>query len=302
MNKGLPDAIADTSTQHRSLHLSFLLLCVYAAVIVGATKDRQFLLDSEITLPLLGIGLPIQEVYIVLPLMLLILHGNLLLQTLFLSQRIARLPAQEQSECALNVSTFPVIQAMFPATEKNRISVLRWSVVLILLVIIPVSLFLLMQVRALVLQSGALTLWHQLLLSIDIILLWSLWPFRSVTHTDRTKTRILALASTIIILYFTWFDATAVDSKVTHLPQTANLTDLIFRRHLDLITSGSSMQAMTFMLPPQTRHVSMSISNTRFKRCAQLIAAWLATGVASDAATVALLPRPRRAGVTNARY
>jgi hypothetical protein len=45
---------------------------------------------------------------------------------------------------------------------------------------------------------------------------------------------------------------------------------------------------MTFMLPPQTRHVSMSISNTRFKRYAQFIAAWLATGVASDAATVAL--------------
>ncbi len=55
-----------------------------------------------------------------------------------------------------------------------------------------------------------------------------------------------------------------------------------------LITSGSSMQAMTFMLPPQTLQVSMSIANTRFKRCAQFIAAWLATGAASGAATVAL--------------
>jgi hypothetical protein len=54
------------------------------------------------------------------------------------------------------------------------------------------------------------------------------------------------------------------------------------------------MQAMTFMLQPQTLQMSMSIANTRFKRCAQLIAARLATGVASDAATVALLPR--RAG------
>ena len=54
------------------------------------------------------------------------------------------------------------------------------------------------------------------------------------------------------------------------------------------------MQAMTFMLPPQTRQVSMSISNTRFKRCARLIATWLATSVASDAATVALLPRRHR--------
>ena len=39
------------------------------------------------------------------------------------------------------------------------------------------------------------------------------------------------------------------------------------------------MQAMTFMLPPQTRQISMSMLNTRFKRCAQLIAAWLAIGV-----------------------
>jgi hypothetical protein len=31
--------------------------------------------------------------------------------------------------------------------------------------------------------------------------------------------------------------------------------------------------AMTFMLPQQTRQVSMLISNTRFKRCTQLIAA-----------------------------
>jgi hypothetical protein len=43
------------------------------------------------------------------------------------------------------------------------------------------------------------------------------------------------------------------------------------------------MQAMTFMLPPQTRQVSMSIANTRFKRCAQLIAAWLANWVFSTA-------------------
>ena len=69
-----------------------------------------------------------------------------------------------------------------------------------------------------------------------------------------------------------------------------------------LITSGSSMQAMTFILPPQTLQVSMSISNTRFKRCAQLIAAWRATGVASSGlGALALFPRPRRAGVTSAR-
>jgi len=36
--------------------------------------------------------------------------------------------------------------------------------------------------------------------------------------------------------------------------------------------TGSSMQAMTLAVPPQTRHVSTSILKTRFSRCAQVIA------------------------------
>ena len=35
------------------------------------------------------------------------------------------------------------------------------------------------------------------------------------------------------------------------------------------MTSGSSMQAMILRWPPQVLHVSMSILNTRFRRCAQ---------------------------------
>ncbi len=34
------------------------------------------------------------------------------------------------------------------------------------------------------------------------------------------------------------------------------------------MTSELSIRAITFMLPPQTLQVSMSILNTRFKRCA----------------------------------
>jgi hypothetical protein len=38
------------------------------------------------------------------------------------------------------------------------------------------------------------------------------------------------------------------------------------------MSSGSSMLAMILRLPPQHRHVSISMPNTRFSRCAQLIA------------------------------
>ena len=48
-----------------------------------------------------------------------------------------------------------------------------------------------------------------------------------------------------------------------------------------LITAGSSMHAITFICPPQVSQVSMSILNTRFKRCAHVIDAWRLTGDSS---------------------
>ncbi len=38
------------------------------------------------------------------------------------------------------------------------------------------------------------------------------------------------------------------------------------------MTVGSSIEAITFTLPPQCSHTSMSILKTRFRRCIQVIA------------------------------
>ena len=69
------------------------------------------------------------------------------------------------------------------------------------------------------------------------------------------------------------------------------------------ITTGSSMQAMILTAPPQARQVSMSMLNTRFRRCAQVIDARRSLGVFScpSAHALGLLPLPRFAGVTRAR-
>ena len=63
------------------------------------------------------------------------------------------------------------------------------------------------------------------------------------------------------------------------------------------------MQAMILTGPPQLLQVSMSMLNTRFRRCVQVIAARRSTSVGpSFASTVrGLLPLPRLAGVTRAR-
>ncbi len=56
----------------------------------------------------------------------------------------------------------------------------------------------------------------------------------------------------------------------------------------------SSMQAMTLTVPPHSRQVSMSILNTRFSRCAQVMADRRPAGVWSCASYSALCLLPLR--------
>lgn len=48
-------------------------------------------------------------------------------------------------------------------------------------------------------------------------------------------------------------------------------------------------------------HMLLSMLNTRFNRCAQIIDARRSVAVGGSSASMALLPLPRFAGVTNAR-
>jgi len=64
------------------------------------------------------------------------------------------------------------------------------------------------------------------------------------------------------------------------------------------------MQAMILTWPPQVLQVSMSMLNTRFSRCAQVIAARRSAGVGPSfvSTVLSLLPLPRLAGVSRARW
>ena len=65
----------------------------------------------------------------------------------------------------------------------------------------------------------------------------------------------------------------------------------------------SLIEAIILTIPPQASQISMSMLNTRFKRCAQVMAARRSAGVVSSGTSdaPALLPLPRLAGVTCAR-
>ena len=64
------------------------------------------------------------------------------------------------------------------------------------------------------------------------------------------------------------------------------------------------MQAMILTAPPHSQQVSMSILNTRLRRCAQVMEARRSTGVGSSGSPVEgrRPPLPRKAFVTRPQY
>ena len=83
--EALLESANEASRRCRTVYLTFLLVAVYFALIVGSTTDEQLLRGTAITLPILNVNLPIVGVYIVAPPLFLILHFNLLLNLFLLS-------------------------------------------------------------------------------------------------------------------------------------------------------------------------------------------------------------------------
>ena len=175
---------ADESARHvRGLYVTFLLFAFYIAVIVFATTDEQLLRETGARLPLLNVELPLLGFYIFIPWLVLIFHVHLLNQFFLLSrklhnlnQAIALLPEDIQHK--YRELPFPLVFShMVVGTHYSRL--LRWAfslAVLVTVVIVPITLLLAIQWKFLRYHSSGITVNHQIVLVLDLFLLWVFWP------------------------------------------------------------------------------------------------------------------------------
>ena len=178
-------AAADDAARHvRNVYLTFMLVSLYAALMFGTVSDEQLLRVSDLTLPLLNVGLPIDSVFAVGPAIYLVLHFNLLLQIHLLSRKLFALDA------VINGAPWGISRAeqrvlLFPLAIAHRIAehresgIVTWlidMVVLLTVLAMPVSIIAGAQLRFLPYHSEPITFWHQTLLAVQLVIIWILWP------------------------------------------------------------------------------------------------------------------------------
>jgi uncharacterized protein YjbI with pentapeptide repeats len=188
-------ALESATNVARGLWITFLSLATYLAVAAGSVTHRDLFLEKPIKLPLLNADLPLVAFFWIAPLLLVVYHGNLMLNLKFMGDNARkyfalvdeRAPNQLPDDARfvktkeslfLQLPNFMVIQLLIARRLRQRdfMASAIYATVVLTVVIGPILVLLLMQLQFLPYHSALVTTAQRLAIVADIALVWYLWP------------------------------------------------------------------------------------------------------------------------------
>src|ERR1700743_3891411 len=93
----LKAAVQSTAERFGTIVLTFLAIMAYVGISVESTTDEQLLVNGSINFPILNAGIRCVPFYIFAPLLVLLLHVDLLLEDYYLRHQVEHLRLQRVS-------------------------------------------------------------------------------------------------------------------------------------------------------------------------------------------------------------
>jgi uncharacterized protein YjbI with pentapeptide repeats len=181
--------VADAASVASGLWLTYLGILVYIAIAVGAVTHEDLFLERPVKLPFLGdVPLPLVAFFLLAPIVFVIWHAYTLLHFDILAAKVRVLEAQIEGlkqatpgdvllfRWQLPANIFVQLLAGDPELRTGRIGIVSRLIARISLVIGPILLLLLIQIQFLPFHSWQITWLHRIVLLVDLVLLWTLWP------------------------------------------------------------------------------------------------------------------------------
>jgi len=172
-------AVDASSSSNKTFLVSYLSILLYLAVAVSGVSDEQFLLAKPVKLPWLNIDIPLSGFFIFAPLILLATHFNLLYNLMHHLETLMNFARFSGKEDIKRIERFQLIPFLFnhlilsPYIEEKRKAIQVWdafskALSFLVLNFLPVGVFAFIQIRFSDYQSMKISLWHFLLLVLDI--------------------------------------------------------------------------------------------------------------------------------------
>jgi len=205
-------AVRDGGATVSALWVSFILFTLYAAIAVGAVTHKDLLLGSSIKLPgFSNIELPVLQFFFIAPSLFVIFHFYTLLQLAMFARTTERyntlLEIQVPEERTDYIELRSNIREQLPnhiftqllsgprskpgSFRRGPVGRMLYLIAIITMVVFPLMIVMIFQIKFLPYQEQTVTWWHRLLFALDIALIWWLW--RQVTSgAEARKVKNLA--------------------------------------------------------------------------------------------------------------
>lgn len=231
----------DAAGAARNAWLGFLGIMAYLLVTIASTTHTDLLLNSPVSLPVVGVELPLIGFFGFAPLIFLMLHFGLYIQHGVTAKKFNALNAALNRMTAHDLTPFKeeirgrvhhYAFAQFISgkygdqAEKHEtisfhremIRIMQWGG----LVILPVLTLLYFQIGFLAYHDQAWTNWHRLMLLADLALAWAFWPVISYdkdrwidcVQADPYGRKWLNYSATALTVLFSVFVATIPDEPL----------------------------------------------------------------------------------------
>jgi uncharacterized protein YjbI with pentapeptide repeats len=213
----LRDAVVDAAGVSTGLWLSYLFVMFYFLIAVAGVKHRDLFLENPVKLPFLGIDLPLIGFFAIGPLIFVVVHFYVLLHLVLLTTKVGDYRSELESQvndpdererfrCQLPNNIFVQSLAGPRDFRTGVVGFMLRLVTQITMVIGPIALLFFFQVQFLAYHNQTITWVQRVIIIIDLILLWVLWPSIAVGEISKLRiesfrrSKILALAAASLAL------------------------------------------------------------------------------------------------------
>ena len=278
----LEKAVNDAAGKASILWSSFMLFGVYLAISFGSITHRQLLLETPLKLPVLNVDLPLIGFFFTAPLLFLLFHFYVFLQSEGLARKVKAynvllretvVVSSDRSYLRHRLDSFPVLQFLAGVSERRQ-GLIGWLLRLTAwttLVAMPLTVLLLGQVKFLPYHLEWLTWVHRGIVFLDLVLIWLFWRMVRGDSADGTLQRsfrgIVGVAGVVLVLVFSWILATypgetiynnrlaAGIDKIGKLVLATKPSTVLFEGGIDPTTGQPISWFANFLALPDTRFV-----------------------------------------------
>jgi uncharacterized protein YjbI with pentapeptide repeats len=185
--EALEKSLNDSATRVSTIWVSFLIFALYLLTTAATVTHRQIFLAEPLRLPVLNIDLPLWGFFFLAPILFIVFHAYVLLQVILLGRTattyngavdhaVRSPPANAAIRQRLANTLFAQI---FAGSERERTGTLGYilrGMAWITLAIAPILILLIFQWSFLPYHSHLATWLHRLLILIELIAIFTLWP------------------------------------------------------------------------------------------------------------------------------